>query len=72
LRLEQHGTPTYRQVVIACDDVRGMVAAGVPQIVALTAEPWHYLELATGHWPMLSALEQLARLFDELAAGSAK
>jgi hypothetical protein len=45
LCLERQGPPAYRQVVIACDDVRGMVAACVPQIVPLTREPWQYLEL---------------------------
>ena len=72
LCLERQGPPAYRQVVIACDDVRGMVAPGVPQIVPLTREPWQYVELDTGHWPMLSAPGELARLFDGLAAGSAK
>jgi pimeloyl-ACP methyl ester carboxylesterase len=67
LRLEREGAPPYRQVVIACDDVRGMVAAGIPPIVALTQEPWRYLELDTGHWPMLSAPEALAELLERLA-----
>jgi pimeloyl-ACP methyl ester carboxylesterase len=43
LCLERQGPSAYRQVVIAGDDVRGMVAAGVPQIVPLTRDPWHYL-----------------------------
>jgi pimeloyl-ACP methyl ester carboxylesterase len=59
----------YRRVVIACDDIRSLVAAGVPQIVAMTALPWHYLELATGHWPMFSAPAELAEMLDGLAAG---
>ncbi len=59
--------PPYRRVVIACDDVRGLVAAGVPQIAPLAAPPWHYLELETGHWPMFSAPEELAEMLDGLA-----
>ena len=57
-------TPTapYRQVLIACDDMRGLVAAGVPQIAAMAAPPWHYLELETGHWPMFSAPADLAEM----------
>jgi pimeloyl-ACP methyl ester carboxylesterase len=68
LRLHGDAAPPYQQTVIACDDMRGLVAAGVPQIVAMTAAPWRYLEIDTGHWPMLSEPEQLARLFDGLAA----
>jgi pimeloyl-ACP methyl ester carboxylesterase len=59
----------YRQVLIACDEMRGLVAAGVPQIVALAAPPWHYLELETGHWPMFSAPAELADMLNGLVAG---
>ena len=59
----------YRRVVIACDDIRRLVAAGVPQIVALTAPPWRYLELETGHWPMFSTPAELAEVLDGLVAG---
>ena len=72
LRLENADAgdaPPYRQVMIACDDMRGLVAAGAPQIVALTAPPWQYLELETGHWPMFSAPGELTEMLDGLAAG---
>jgi pimeloyl-ACP methyl ester carboxylesterase len=59
----------YRRVAIACDDMRGLVAAGVPQIAAMTAPPWHYLDLQTGHWPMFSAPAELAEMLDGLGAG---
>ena len=59
----------YRRVAIACDDMRGLVAAGVPQIAALAAPPWLYLELETGHWPMFSAPVALAEMLDGLVAG---
>ena len=49
--------------------MRSMVAAGVPQIAALTAPPWHYLELETGHWPMFSVPDALAEMLDGLVAG---
>ena len=48
--------------------MRGLVAAGVPQIAAMAAPPWHYLELETGHWPMFSAPAELAEMLDGLAA----
>jgi pimeloyl-ACP methyl ester carboxylesterase len=57
----------YRPVLIACDDMRGLVAAEVPQIAVMAAPPWHYLELETGHWPMFSAPAELAELLDGLA-----
>ena len=69
LRLE-HGDandPPYQWVLIACDEMRGLVAAGVPQIAAMTAPPWHYLELETGHWPMFSAPGELVEMLDGLA-----
>jgi len=56
----------YRRVAIACDDMRGMVAAGVPQIAVMAAPPWHYLELETGHWPMFSTPTQLAEMLGDL------
>jgi pimeloyl-ACP methyl ester carboxylesterase len=59
---------TFEHIVIACDDIRGLIAAGIPPIVALTQPPWRYEELATGHWPMLSAPGELAALLDRLGA----
>jgi hypothetical protein len=67
LRLGQQAAPAYQQVAIACDDMRGMVAAGVPLIVAMAKEPWQYLEIETGHWPMFSAPSELADLLASLA-----
>ncbi|MGH2618426.1 MAG: alpha/beta fold hydrolase, partial [Thermomicrobiales bacterium] len=66
LRLHNDSESSYQRVSIACDDMRRLVAAGVPQIVALTAPPWRYLELETGHWPMLSAPVELAEMLDGL------
>jgi pimeloyl-ACP methyl ester carboxylesterase len=61
------GAGGYERAVIACDDIRGLVAAGIPPIVAVTKPPWRYEELATGHWPMFSAPGELAALLDRLA-----
>jgi pimeloyl-ACP methyl ester carboxylesterase len=71
LRLEHADAEVapYRQVLIACDEMRGLVAAGVPQIAVMAAPPWHYLELETGHWPMFSAPAELTEMLDGLAAG---
>lgn len=69
LRLGGAGDAMYERVAIACDDVRGLVAAGVPPIVAMTEAPWRYLELDTGHWPMFSAPDELAEMLGILALG---
>ncbi len=68
LRLARQGQQPYRRAVIACDDIRSMVAAGIPPIVAMTQAPWRYEEIATGHWPMLSAPAELAAALGRLAA----
>jgi pimeloyl-ACP methyl ester carboxylesterase len=71
LRLEHADAEAapYRQVLIACDEMRGLVAAGVPQIAVMAAPPWHFLDLETGHWPMFSASAELAETLDGLVAG---
>jgi pimeloyl-ACP methyl ester carboxylesterase len=69
LRLEHADAVPYRRVAIACDDMRGLIAAGVPQIAVLASPPWHYLELETGHWPMFSAPAELTAMLDGLVAG---
>lgn len=59
---EANAARPYEQVIIACDDIRSLVAAGVPEIMPYTRPPWRYVELETGHWPMLSAPEALVRV----------
>jgi pimeloyl-ACP methyl ester carboxylesterase len=63
------GAGTYRRVAIACDDMRQLVALGIPRMTALTREPWEWIELATGHWPMVSAPGDLADALDGIAGG---
>jgi pimeloyl-ACP methyl ester carboxylesterase len=59
----------YRRVAIACNDMRQLVAMGIPRMTALTREPWEWIELATGHWPMVSAPEDLAEALDGIGSG---
>ena len=68
LRLANGDRGGAERVAIVCDDVRQMIAAGVPEAQALTEPPWRTLELATGHWPMLSAPAELAQLLDDLGS----
>ncbi|MFI8766943.1 alpha/beta fold hydrolase [Streptomyces sp. NPDC053792] len=45
------------------------VAAGPPQFRVFTEDRFRFLELATGHWPMLSAPGELAEALLRAAAG---
>ena len=67
LQLAHNAPVRYDRVAIACDDLRGLVAAGIPRKQELTAPPWRFVELETGHWPMLSAPAELTELLDSLA-----
>jgi pimeloyl-ACP methyl ester carboxylesterase len=66
LRLTRTEPGRYQRVVIACDDVRKLLALGIPRIQALREPPWQMRELPTGHWPMLSMPGELATLLHEL------
>lgn len=61
------GAATLERAVIACDGVRALIGFGVPRIVEMTRDPWRYVDLDTGHWPMLSAPDELAMALHELA-----
>lgn len=61
------GAATPERAVIACDDMRKLVGFGIPRIVEMTKAPWRYVDIDTGHWPMLSAPDQLATVLHELA-----
>ncbi|GIG64927.1 alpha/beta fold hydrolase [Phytomonospora endophytica] len=66
LRGEPAGSP--RPVLIACEDFRMMLDAGNPWLTALIDPSWLRLDIATGHWPMLSEPVALAELLDRVAA----
>lgn len=67
LRLTHEGEAPYRQVMIACDDMRSLIEAGVPEILPMTQAPWISIAMETGHWPMFSAAGELAGVLDGLA-----
>jgi pimeloyl-ACP methyl ester carboxylesterase len=53
------GKGNFQQVVIACNGFRFLEKVA-PQVAAFLTPAWKRLELATGHWPMLSAPDALA------------
>jgi pimeloyl-ACP methyl ester carboxylesterase len=67
LRLRGELDGPYQKVAIACEGMQQLVASGEPSVQAIKGPGWTYLELATGHWPMLSAPGELADLLDSVA-----
>ncbi|MCJ1679273.1 alpha/beta fold hydrolase [Streptomyces sp. APSN-46.1] len=57
--------PGVDRVLIACRDFTGLLDAGVPMLAYLNQPPWRRFDLLTGHWPMLSAPAELARVLDK-------
>ncbi len=49
--------------------VDGQIAAGNPWFVPMSGPDWRFLELATGHWPMLSEPGRLAEMLASFPAG---
>ncbi|MFE6817517.1 alpha/beta fold hydrolase [Streptomyces sp. NPDC057675] len=56
--------PGVDRVLIACNDFRALLDAGVPMLAYLNQPPWRRFALPTGHWPMLSAPAELAGILD--------
>ena len=72
LRRESPTRDPLPKVLISCSfplaQVRQMIAAGHPWFRELAGPEWSFRELPTGHWPMFSVPDDLARLLDDLAA----
>jgi pimeloyl-ACP methyl ester carboxylesterase len=52
--------PHVDRVLVACRDFTALLDAGIPMLAYLNQPPWRRFDLATGHWPMLSAPVDLA------------
>jgi pimeloyl-ACP methyl ester carboxylesterase len=48
--------------------LRSIIASGAPPFGAMTGPDWRFLELETGHWPMLTAPDRLAAMLQDAAA----
>jgi pimeloyl-ACP methyl ester carboxylesterase len=57
--------PDVDRVLIACHDFSRLLDADLPPLAHLRQPPWRRFDLPTGHWPMLSAPDALARVLDE-------
>lgn len=56
--------PGVDRVLVACNDFKNLLDAGVPMLEFLNQPPWRRFDLSTGHWPMLSAPAELAGILD--------
>jgi pimeloyl-ACP methyl ester carboxylesterase len=57
----------HRQVFIACNGFREIVKTQ-PEVAAFLTPAWQRYDLATGHWPMLSAPQPLAEILGKLTS----
>ncbi|PYC79752.1 alpha/beta hydrolase [Streptomyces tateyamensis] len=57
---------------MSIDGLQQLVAVGPPQVRALADPRVGFFELATGHWPMLSAPAELAEVLVRAAAGEGR
>lgn len=69
LSLTGDGRGTYRRVVIACNDFREMTGFAEERFHQFVEPAWRVENLQTGHWPMLSAPEELSDTLDRIVAG---
>jgi pimeloyl-ACP methyl ester carboxylesterase len=63
--------PDIDRVLVACNDFRALLDAGVPMLAYLNQPPWRRFDLPTGHWPMLSAPIELADVLHAAACDPA-
>jgi pimeloyl-ACP methyl ester carboxylesterase len=48
--------------------LQAMIASGEGPFAAMTGDDWRLLQLDTGHWPMLTAPDKLAKVLQDVAA----
>lgn len=74
-RLTREFAGEYERIAIVAggfglpaDQLRAMIASGEGPFAAMTGPNWRFVELDTGHWPMLTAPDRLATLLQDVAA----
>jgi pimeloyl-ACP methyl ester carboxylesterase len=71
LRLTNPAREKLQKVGILCSfslaQVQEMIASGPPWMHELVGPQWRHIELPTGHWPMFSRPDDVARILDDLA-----
>lgn len=76
LRLENPAREALPKVGILCsfslEQVQAMIASGNPEFREMASPNWQFVELPTGHWPMFSRLEDLAKVLLDLPSGNSK
>jgi hypothetical protein len=53
------------------DEVHEMIASGDPVFRELASPKWRFVELPTGHWPMFSRADDLAKLLIDILPSEA-
>jgi pimeloyl-ACP methyl ester carboxylesterase len=78
LRLTHARPPGVRRAAIFCTEggttvaaIRALLEQGDPRAALFADEDWDLRELATGHWAMFSAPEQVAEVLHQVAGGAA-
>jgi pimeloyl-ACP methyl ester carboxylesterase len=73
LRLENPAREELSRIGILCsfslDQVQEAISSDDPLFRELSGPNWRFIELPTGHWPMFSRPEDLAKLLLDLPAG---
>ncbi len=76
IRLTREFANEYERVVILAGgfgmpaaQLKPMIASGEGPFAAMTGDDWRFLELDTGHWPMLTAPDKVAGVLQDVAAG---
>jgi len=49
-----------------------MIASGGGPFAAMTGDDWRFIQLDSGHWPMLTAPEELATILRDVAEGAGR
>jgi pimeloyl-ACP methyl ester carboxylesterase len=77
IRLTREFAGEYGRVAIVAggfglpaDQLRAMIASGEGPFGAMTGLDWRFIDLDTGHWPMLTAPDKLATVLVEVAAAA--